>query len=125
MTDLQLERRKQPDLSQVAPGLLMTPPLGDEYWTYRVVVSAVPGDGPWRDRPQAVVGFPKFFSIGIGFAHEVADWNTNLPSNCDTEEIFQHIRRNKGDDTIADDDVRAAIRLIQEAVAEDKRGRQA
>lgn len=79
-----------------------------DYWTYRVRLS----------EGQAIVGFRKFMTIGIGFALE-DDWNTNLPYNCETEEIFQHIKRNKGDDSISDDDCREAIRMIQEAVRKD------
>lgn len=111
--ELKLERRGQADETAVltAPGggsILMTPPIGEDYWAYRVRLSDT----------QAVVGFPKFATIGIGFAVE-GDWNTNLPYTCENEKILSHIGHNKGDDAISDDDVLAAIRLIQVAVTAD------
>ncbi len=89
--------------SVVASGTVaITPPIDEDYWVYRVRLSET----------QAVVAFPKFFTLGIGFAQE-EDWNTNLPYACETEEIFQHIQRNKGDKKIADDDVRRAIDMLR------------
>ena len=116
MTDLVLERKSQQNETPIlgAPGgptMMLTPGLGEDYWAYRVVLS----------ERQAVVGFPKFTTIGIGFAVE-EDWNTNLPYTCGTDEIFEHISDNKGDDSIADADVRAAIALIQEAATADRNG---
>jgi hypothetical protein len=66
-----------------------------------------------------VVGFPKFFTIGIGFALEV-DWNTNLPYTESAESILAHIWDNRGDESIMSTEVLAAIRLIQTAIADDK-----
>lgn len=110
-TELRLEVKDQPDTTQlfgndviVAMG---TPDIDEEYWLFRVLLT----DDP---KGQAIVGFPKFGTIGVGFAQE-ENWNTNLPYNDDTEEIFSHIRRNKGNDAIPDDDVRAAIKLVQDA----------
>jgi hypothetical protein len=110
---LTLERRDQQNKTPILGGgiAMLTPAIDEDYWAYRVRLS----DG------QAIVGFPKFMTIGIGFAVE-EDWNTNLPYTCETEEIFEHIRDNKGDDEIADDDVRAAIALVQEAAREDRDG---
>lgn len=112
--DLVLERKhEQDDPPLIAPSggaILITPPIDEDYWAYRVRLS---------DR-QAIVGFPKFGTIGIGFAIEDADWNTNLPYVVATEEIFQHISHNKGDDAISDDDVREAIRLVQDAARADR-----
>jgi hypothetical protein len=107
---LVLERKDQENKTPVVAGglLMMTPSVGPDYWKYRVLLS---------DK-QAVIGFPKFFTIGIGFAVE-EDWNTNFPYTCTADEIFEHIKHNKGDEQIADEDVREAIRLIQAAVAED------
>ena len=68
---------------------------------------------------QAIVGFPKFGMIGIGFAQE-EDWNTNLPSSLDAQEIFDHISHNKGDPDIADEDCVQAIRMIQAAVPKEE-----
>lgn len=89
--------------------IAFAPPVGDDYWTYRVRV----GDG------QAIVGFPKFSTIGIGFAVE-EDWNTNLPWTVPTDRLWEHIRDNKGDDRIPDQRCIDAIRLIQEAAAADR-----
>lgn len=114
-TKLVLERKDQQNETPVlgeADGvrLMMTPSLGGDYWAYRVVLS---------DK-QAVIGFPKFFTIGVGFAAE-EDWNTNLPYTCGAAEIFEHIKHNKGDENIDDEDVLAAIELIQAAAREDGR----
>ncbi len=114
MTELQLERRGELDLTAKlqAPdgtGVMIAPPVDETYWAYRVRLS---------DR-QAILGFPKFFTIGIGFAVE-DDWNTNLPYSASAEAIFGHIARNKGDDAISDADCIAAIRLVQQAAVEDR-----
>ena len=87
--------------------VMITPPLDEDYWLFRVRVS----------EKQAIVGFPKFLTIGIGFAVE-EDWNTNLPYRCGTEEIFNHISHNKGDDSIPDERCVKAIEMIQEVAAE-------
>ena len=85
--------------------ILVTPPIGENYWLLRVALSD----------NQAIVAFPKFLTIGIGFQHEL-DWNTNLPYTCTAEEIYNHIKHNKGDDSISQDDCIAAIcRLQKEA----------
>ncbi len=108
--ELVLEARNQADGTVYyggdhTPRVMLTPDLNADYWTYRVVLTA----------RQAVVGFPKFMTTGIGFAVEDTDGNTNLPYTCGTEEIFRHIKKNKGDDAISDDDVRTAITMIQVA----------
>lgn len=82
--------------------IAFTPPIDEDYWLFRV---------PLSDN-QAIVGFPKFWTIGIGFQVE-EDWNTNLPFSCDAEEIYKHIAHNKGDDSISDDACIDAIKLIQ------------
>lgn len=112
-----LERRDQENRTPVlgVPGgasLMMTPRLGEDYWAYRVVLS----------ERQAIVGFPKFATIGIGFAVE-EDWNTNLPYTCSADEIYKHIEHNKGDDAITAEDCIAAIELIREAAATDRADR--
>jgi len=107
---LRLERRSQQNETPVIGGVVMlTPALGEGYWSYRVIVG----------EHQAVVGFPKFSTIGIGFAVE-EDWNTNLPFTCDTEAIWKHIAHNKGDEGIPDEWCIEAIRLVQEAVYADR-----
>ena len=112
MTDtstLILERRDQPNATPTIGLLMLTPPISEDYWAYRVRVA----DG------QAIIGFPKFSSIGIGFAVE-EDWNTNFPYTADAEEIYDHIEHNRGDDAITREVCVAAIRLIQEAVRNDR-----
>lgn len=113
--DLVLERREQSDKTLSASAgdatVLITPPITDDYWKYRVRVA----DG------QAVVGFPKFGTIGVGFAEE-EDWNTNLPYTGDAESIRQHIWHNRApldDSTESAALVVRAIEMIQDAVAED------
>lgn len=113
---LTLERRSQRDESPVfsdASGKalgVMTPPIDEDYWAYRVKLSDT----------QAIVGFPKFGTIGIGFAVENEDWNVNLPYTSDAERILNHISCNKGDDSVSDEDVLVAIRLVQDAATEDR-----
>jgi len=111
--ELTLERRDRQDKTPTFGGglIMMTPAIDEDYWAYRVRLSD----------EQAIVGFPKFGTIGIGFAVE-EDWNTNLPYTCETGEIFEHIKHNKGDDSIAEDDVRWAIALVQDAAREDRDG---
>lgn len=107
-TALVLETKSQPNLTPEADfgggALAMTPPIDEDYWLYRVRLSDT----------QAIVGFPKFSTIGIGFARE-EDWNTNLPYTCSAEDIWRHIAHNKGDDAIPDASCLAAIRMIQDA----------
>lgn len=112
MSTLTVERKEQQNETPQFGGLMLTPKLDETYWSYRVLLS----------EQQAIVGFPKFFTVGIGFAVEDEDWNTNLPYTCDAVEIFDHIKDNKGDDSISDEDCIAAIRLIQEAIAADQAG---
>lgn len=81
---------------------MMTPMVNEDYWAYRVRLTDT----------QAIVGFPKFATVGIGFAIE-EDWNTNLPYTCTAEEIYDHIEHNKGDEEISREDCLTAIRMIQ------------
>jgi hypothetical protein len=106
---LTLERRGQENLTANLGNVSLCPPVSEDYWEYRVRLSHV----------QSIVGFPKFTTIGIGFAVE-EDWNTNLPYTSRAEEIRDHILHNKGDDSISDDNVLEAIRLIQSAVSVDR-----
>ena len=86
--------------------LSVCPPLDADYWALRVPVT----DG------QAIVAFPKFSTYGIGFQHEKADWNCNLPYTCDADMIYKHISHNKGDDSISEADCIQAITTIQDAI---------
>ncbi|MEV6555917.1 hypothetical protein AB0M22_09385 [Nocardia sp. NPDC051756] len=108
MTDLILERRDQPALNAGNAAVHITPPIDENYWAYRVRLG----------EHQAIVGFRKFWTLGIGFAVE-QDWNRNLPFSADTDDILRHILFNKGDASISDDDVRAAIVLVQDAIRAD------
>jgi hypothetical protein len=89
--------------------IMITPSISPDYWIFRVKL----GEG------QAMLGFPKFSTIGIGFALE-EDWNTNLPYTCDADQIYGHIEHNKQYDSITKEDCIKAIQLIQEAAKEYK-----
>lgn len=89
---------------------MVTPPIDEDYWLFRVKLSD----------NQAVVAFPKFGTFGIGFQHE-DDWNTNLPYSCPAAEIWDHIKHNKGDDSIPDCQVVAAIIMLQDTIRNLKR----
>ena len=108
MSELILEVRGQKDETpQLGGGTVMiTPPISEEYWSYRVKLFG----------EQAIVGFPKFFTIGIGFAVEEEDWNANLPYSSSAESICDHIWHNRKYDEITREDVISAIRLIQERI---------
>ena len=106
---LRLERRDQADETPTIGPAMFTPALDEDYWAYRVIVG----------EHQAVIGFPKFTTIGIGFAVE-EDWNTNLPYRCETDKIWRHIQCNKGDESIPDAWCIRAIEMIQEAARSDR-----
>jgi len=108
-TKLQLEfnsefHKAKTDFNVANVTVIVTPPVGEDYWMFRVKLS----------KTQSIIGFPKFGTIGIGFAKET-DWNTNLPYSCETNEIFEHIKHNKGSKTITDSDCIEAIKLVQKA----------
>ena len=84
--------------------IMVTPPIDMNYWLFRVGVS--------DDR--GIICFPKFGTFGIGFQFE-EDWNTNLPYTCDTMEIYDHIKHNKGDAKISDAICIDAIKMLQDA----------
>lgn len=107
--NLILERKTQHDDPPLMGGrVAITPPIDENYWAYRVQL----GHG------QAIVGFPKFMTVGIGFALET-DWNTNLPWTCEAEAIYQHIRRNKRFPGIRRTACLEAIRMVQDAARAD------
>lgn len=112
---LTLEKRAQDDTtlmlgSDSGVTVMATPAIDEDYWEYRVRLT----------ERQSVVGFPKFLTIGIGFAVEDYDWNTNLPYQCDTDEIVNHIWKNRGDESITRESVVEAVRLIQAAAVADR-----
>lgn len=84
--------------------IMITPPLSEDYYFFRVHL--------FKD--QYLLAFPKFNTIGIGFAQE-KDWNTNLPYTCDKEEIYKHIKHNKKYKEIKKSEVIKAIELLQVA----------
>jgi hypothetical protein len=99
-------REKDPIKVPSGPTLIITPPIDEDYWLYRVQLK----------HGQSIVAFPKFFTIGCGFAKE-EDWNTNLPLlSCSPERLFDHIKHNKGFDDISDEECIAAIKALQEFV---------
>jgi hypothetical protein len=117
VTNLQIEVNekfaKAKDSFQVGDGiLLITPPLNEEYWAYRVPLK----------HGQAIVAFPKFGMLGCGFAKE-KDWNTNLPLDCKAKEIFAHIKHNKRYRDIPDADCIAAIQALKDFVGGAKHDR--
>lgn len=83
--------------------LMITPPVGENYWLMRVVFST----------GQAVVAFPKFGVIGCGFQIEKEDWNTNLPLSCPTNTILKHIWKNNGGNGLLPCEVAHAIDLLR------------
>lgn len=116
MADLTLEVRVQADESPVYGDLeaaVVFAPLtiGEDYWRYRVQLTD----------EQAILGLPKFGTVGIGFAKE-EDWNCNLPyRTCSAEKIYEHIAKNAGDDpAITRERCIEAIELIRAAAAHDQ-----
>ena len=97
--------RTQPEIQMGNTVVAITPAFDEDFWLFRVKLN---------EAGQAIVGFPKFFTIGIGFAQE-EDWNTNLPFSCDARKIFAHISHNKGDDAITDEACIEAIEMVREA----------
>ena len=90
-------------------GLMICPPVGEDYWVFRVKLC----------KDQAVLGFPKFGMIGVGMALE-EDGNTNLPlCTLDTPfsnaiKIANHIKCNKKYKSITFKMIVDAILLIEE-----------
>lgn len=111
--NLILEKRSEPDKTptyqnEKGSTLMITPAIEEDYWAYRVKLH----------KDQAIVGFPKFTTIGIGFAQE-EDWNTNLPYTCDTEKICNHIWHNHKYEEITREQTLEAIELIQNQARKD------
>lgn len=98
--------KKSNDMIKFSKGtVLFTPQLGtDNSWLFRVQLS----------KKQSIVGFPKFMLIGIGFSKE-KNPNTNLPYTSLSENIFNHIKENKGSRKISDADCITAIKMVSDA----------
>lgn len=83
---------------------MFSPLVEEDYYLFRVHL--------FKD--QYLLAFPKFGTIGIGFAQE-EDWNCNLPYTCEAEEIYKHIKHNKEYKEIKKCEVIHAIELLQAA----------
>jgi hypothetical protein len=86
----------------------ITPPINETYWLYRVHL--------FED--QYLLAFPKFWTVGIGFAQE-EDWNTNLPASCDAAQIMEHIKHNRKYDQITDEMIVDGIKALQSQIIKD------
>jgi len=109
MKKLELEfrnefKKKQDSFKTGGVTIMMTPPLDEDYWVFRIKLHL----------EQALVAFPKFGTLGIGFAEE-DDWNTNLPYTCETEYIYKHIRKNKKYKQITKAKCIEAIEILRKA----------
>lgn len=98
---LQLEARASLADPSEGSRVMVTPPITEDYWLARVQV----GGG------QALVAFPKFGTIGIGFAQE-EDWNTNLPYTSPAAGIWNHIKHNRGAATATEAECLQAISML-------------
>jgi hypothetical protein len=83
--------------------IMITPKLDKDYWIFRVRLH----------EDQSVIAFPKFSTIGIGFAIEESDWNTNLPASINAESICDHIWENHKYESITKEMVVNAIKMLQ------------
>lgn len=90
--------------TEIGGFISITPPINEDYWVFRVKLY----------ENQSIVAFPKFFTMGIGFAQE-ENWNTNLPYSSSAEEIYKHINVNKKYKEITKESCIEAINLIKNA----------
>ncbi len=81
---------------------IITPPISENYFLFRIHMFA----------DQYINAFPKFTTIGIGFALE-EDWNTNLPYTCPAEQIADHIFKNRKYTVITRENIIEAIKELQ------------
>lgn len=77
-------------------------------WLFRVDV----GGG------QAVIGFPKYTTIGVGFEQEPESGNTNLPYTTPAKALLNHSWCNRGGMTATPEEALRAFELVQEAAQE-------
>ena len=84
--------------------IMFTPAINKDYYIMRVVL--------YKD--QALVAFPKFGLIGVGFALE-SDWNTNLPYQTSPERLYEHIKVNKKYRAITKETCIEGLKLLQAA----------
>lgn len=105
MKSVEFNTRFQPADDTMVLGdklVMFAPSVGQDYWLFRVKL--------FKD--QAILGFPKFSTIGIGFAIEETDSNTNLPYSLFPEQIYSHIKANKKYDEITKEECIQAIKLV-------------
>ena len=112
MKKLTVEYKKgfEPDKDTIYTGrgvIMFTPAINKEYYIMRVVL--------YKD--QALVAFPKFGLIGVGFAIEEGSWNTNLPYQVEAERLYRHIRINKKYRAITKQTCLEGLKMLQEACA--------
>jgi hypothetical protein len=94
------------------PGVAIAPVVDEDYWVARVRLH----------RKQHLNLFPKFDTLGIGFAQEDADWNLNLPYKVEAEKICEHIWDNRKHEEITKQQVIQAIEALQEVARKIDRG---
>ena len=99
-------KKQNTDFKIGSQHIMFTPIVDENYFLFRVHLY----------ENQYILAFPKFGTIGIGFAQE-DDWNTNLPYTCETIEIYNHIKHNKKYKEIKRNEVLKAIELLQVASA--------
>lgn len=103
---IEVNRKFQPanNDTPLEGGLMVsiTPDINADYFIARVPL--------FQD--QSIVIFPKFGTIGCGFAQE-EDWNTNLPIRSDAKVIYDHIAKNKKYPEITEEQCIEAIRMLQ------------
>lgn len=100
-------RDKEAEERMLASGIMITPPIDEDFWILRVKL--------FED--QYINAFPKFSTIGIGFAIE-EDWNTNLPYTIAAENIWEHIKPNRRYIAIKKKRTCRAIKMIQDYIIE-------
>jgi len=82
---------------------VISPVVSDDYWLFRVPLF----------ENQALLAFPKCFTMGIGFAQEEVEQNVNLPYECGIETILKYLKRNKKYEDISDAKIREAIKMLK------------
>lgn len=90
---------------QINDRLIITPPIDNDFWLFRIQLH----------EDQYLNAFPKFMTIGIGFAQE-EDWNTNLPYKTQAKIIANHIWHNRKHKEITKAKLIKAIKIIQEEI---------
>jgi hypothetical protein len=100
--DIQINEKAVKDVTKVNEYVFVMRPDVTENWIARVPLA----------NGQALIAFPKFGTVGIGFEKET-DWNTNLPVTCSATTIYDHIKHNKGSRKITEEECLAAIEELR------------